>query len=212
MVDYATFIDGFASSPLGRFGDLLPWQLTSQSEHIVSDLLPNLDNDYAVSDGIAIHSTAQVEAGAVLKGPLIIGSGCFVAAGAYLRGGCWLEADNIIGPSCELKSSFLFSRTKLAHFNFVGDSLIGSDCNFEAGAIVANYRNERNGADIRIDSPFGAYETGVAKFGVLAGDGIKVGANAVIAPGAILVRGELVSRLGLIDQWPDNDGRLTQDI
>jgi NDP-sugar pyrophosphorylase family protein len=202
MWAYATFIDGFASSPLGMFGDLLPWQLTSQSERIVSDLLLKLGNDYAVSDSIAIHRTAQLEAGAVLKGPLVIGPGCFVAAGAYLRGGCWLEADNIIGPSCELKSSFLFRATKLAHFNFVGDSLIGAHCNFEAGSIVANYRNERDGADIRIVSPFGAYETGVAKFGLLAGDGVKVGANAVIAPGAILGRGHGVARLALIDQWP----------
>lgn len=202
MWDYAAFIDGFSSSPLARFADLLPWELTSQSETIVSSLLTSDLPDYIVSDGIAVHRSAQVEDGAVLKGPLLIGPRCFIAAGAYLRGGCWLEGDNIIGPSCELKSSFMFQGTKLAHFNFVGDSLIGADCNFEAGSIVANYRNELDGADIRIACPFGAFETGVSKFGLLAGDGVKVGANAAIAPGAILGRGEIVPRLVLIDQWP----------
>jgi UDP-N-acetylglucosamine diphosphorylase / glucose-1-phosphate thymidylyltransferase / UDP-N-acetylgalactosamine diphosphorylase / glucosamine-1-phosphate N-acetyltransferase / galactosamine-1-phosphate N-acetyltransferase len=43
-----------------------------------------------------------------------------------------------MGPGCELKSSFVFRGSKLAHFNFVGDSVIGSDVNLEAEAIVAN--------------------------------------------------------------------------
>ena len=201
-MDYADFIEGFASSPLVQYAQQLPWALTSQSEQIVLSLLTDSQSDFSVAEDIAVHRSAQIEAGAVLKGPLIIGPRCFIAAGAYLRGGCWLEADNIIGPSCELKSSFPFRGTKLAHFNFVGDSLIGAHCNFEAGSIVANYRNERDGADILINSPSGQYETGVAKFGVLAGDRVKLGANAVIAPGAILGRGKIVPRLGLVDQWP----------
>jgi hypothetical protein len=42
----------------------------------------------------------------------------------------------------------------------------------------------------------------------LAGDcqgdhGVRVGANAVIAPGAIMRRGTLIKRLTLLDQRPD---------
>jgi len=39
----------------------------------------------------------------------------------------------ILGPGAELKSSFVFAGTKLAHFNFVGDSVLGEDVNLEAG-------------------------------------------------------------------------------
>ncbi len=91
--------------------------------------------------------------------------------------------------------------SKLAHFNFVGDSLIGEAVNIEAGAIIANYRNELDGADIRIRHEDQVIDTGVSKFGALVGDGCKIGANAVIAPGALLRSHTRVPRLGLIDQF-----------
>ena len=52
------------------------------------------------------------------------------------------EENCIIGPGCELKSSFLFTGSKLAHFNFVGDSVVGARVNLEAGSIIANFQNE----------------------------------------------------------------------
>lgn len=179
-----------------------PWAVTEQCEHFVRRVLANLGPDYERQGDIAIHKTAQVEDGAVLKGAIVIGPNCFIAAGAYLRGGVFLGSDCIVGPSCELKSSFMLDRSKLAHFNFVGDSLLGQGVNIEAGAVIANYRNEFAGADIRILYGDTVIETGVAKFGALVGDGTRIGANAVVAPGALLERGSVVPRLGLVDQFP----------
>lgn len=125
----------------------------------------------------------------------------FVAAGAYLRGGVYLGRQCIAGPSCELKSTFMLDGSKLAHFNFVGDSVIGERVNIEAGAIIANYRNELDGANIRIRHGDAVIETGVNKFGALVGDGCKIGANAVIAPGALLRPDTRIPRLGLVDQF-----------
>ncbi len=79
-----------------------------------------------------------MEAGAQLKGPVFVGAHCFVSATALLRGGVWLCEGCTAGPACELKSSWLGTGSKLAHMNFVGDSVIGRDVNFEAGSIVAN--------------------------------------------------------------------------
>jgi NDP-sugar pyrophosphorylase family protein len=179
-----------------------PWAVTEQCEHFVRRILLTLGPEYERQGNIAIHKTAQVEDGAVLKGAIVIGPNCFIAAGAYLRGGVFLGSDCIVGPSCELKSSFMLDRSKLAHFNFVGDSLLGENVNIEAGAVIANYRNEFAGANIRILHGDTIIETGVAKFGALVGDGTRIGANAVVAPGALLEQGSVVPRLGLIDQYP----------
>ena len=141
-----------------------------------------------------------VEAGAIIKGPAIIGPDCFIAAGAYLRGGCWLEARCVIGPGSELKSSFVFAGSNLAHFNFVGDSILGREVNLEAGAVIANYRNEYAEPTVSFIYNGKRIDTGTEKFGALVGDRTRIGANAVIAPGAILVCGTIVKRLGLIDQ------------
>ena len=180
---------------------LAPWQITQDCETHVRALLAGLGPEYQRHGDIAIHPTATVETGAVLKGAIIIGPNAFVAAGAYLRGGVYLGAHCIVGPSGELKTVFMLDDSKVAHFNFVGDSLLGERVNVEAGAIIANYRNELDGADIRIRYGDGVIETGVSKFGALVGDGCKIGANAVIAPGAVLPVDGRVKRLALVDQF-----------
>lgn len=145
-------------------------------------------------DDIFIHPTSKVEEGAVLKGPIYIGPNCFIGAHAYLRGGVYLIGNNSVGPGCELKSVILFPNTNLAHFNFIGDSIIGSNVNFEAGSIVANHFNERTNKEIF---------PGVTKFGALVGDNCKIGANAVLSPGTILERNTVVDRQELVKSRRD---------
>jgi bifunctional N-acetylglucosamine-1-phosphate-uridyltransferase/glucosamine-1-phosphate-acetyltransferase GlmU-like protein len=195
------YIAGFAAWGPAQWQGQSPWQLTAQSAALVRTLLAGLERDaFVVTEEIAIHRTATVEPGAVLKGPLIVGPGCFVAASAYLRGGCWLDANCIVGPGAELKSSFVFAGSKLAHFNFVGDSILGRGVNLEAGAIVCNYRNERADKEIRVRIGDQRVATGVDKFGALIGDGARLGANAVVAPGALLAAATVVPRAALLDQ------------
>lgn len=192
------------TSPLAPFASLLPWQLVGDVARIVRQWIATLPAEEYVIDGdVAIHRTATVEAGAVLKGPLIVGPVCFIAAGAYLRGGNWLDRGCSLGPGVELKSSFVFADAKLAHFNFVGDSIVGRNVNLEAGSIVANYRNERADKEIRVRIDGVLFATGVEKFGALIGDGVRIGANAVTAPGALLRPGAVVQRAQLLDQELD---------
>jgi NDP-sugar pyrophosphorylase family protein len=197
----AAFIAGFSSSPLGRWTDDKPWQITSRASAIVNDFIAGLrEPEFRVSGSVAVHRSATVETGAIIKGPVMIGPGCFVASGAYLRAGVWLGEGCVVGPSAELKSSFMFAGSKLAHFNFVGDSILGSDVNLEAGSIVANHRNERADKEIRVRQAGTLRGTGVEKFGALIGDRVRIGANAVIAPGSLLLPGQAVPRLALVDQ------------
>ncbi len=198
------FIESFAMSPLARWSASAPWELTRESEAIVRSLLGALPAaEFIISNAVAVHRTAIVEPGAVLKGPLIVGPHCFVAAGAYLRGGNWIAERCTFGPGAELKSSFVFAGTKLAHFNFVGDSILGADVNLEAGSIVCNYRNEREDKEIRVRLGHELHRTGCQKFGALIGDHGRIGANAVLAPGAILRSGTIVRRASVWDDEVD---------
>lgn len=197
----ASFVESITTSPLREWAQLPPWEITANATSIVRTLLDQTDlRDYLVTDEVAVHRSAVVETGATLKGPLLLGPNCFVAAGAYLRGGNWVAADCIFGPGAELKSSFVFPKTKLAHFNFVGDSILGEDVNLEAGSIVCNYRNERDDKDILVRLDGALRRTGVQKFGALVGDHARIGANATLAPGALLRRGTVIGRTALCDQ------------
>ncbi len=195
MIRLADFIAGLPLSPLAPWAEWAPWTLVTQAPVIVRQLLAELPAaEYTIDNEVAIHRTAIVEPGALLKPPLIIGAHCFIASGALLRGSCWVDAQCIVGPGAELKTSFVFSGSKLAHFNFVGDSVLGHGINLEAGSIVANYRNERDDKEIQVRVEGGLQRTGCNKFGALLGDQCRIGANAVLAPGAVLKPNSVVGR------------------
>jgi hypothetical protein len=78
----------FRASALGEFADSAPWELTLNAATVMERLLNRLADGYAISGTVALHHTATVEDGAVVKGPAIIGPHSFIAAGAYVRGGC----------------------------------------------------------------------------------------------------------------------------
>ncbi len=201
QVDIGDFIESWRSS---RFfaSNRAPWALTASAPELISRAIASLTPDFDTRNDVAVHRTAVVESGAVVKAPAIIGPRAFVASSAYLRGGVVLDEDCTVGPACELKTTFLFPRAKVAHLSFVGDSILGSDVNVEAGAIIANYRNEMDDKRIRIVREGFIIDTGVEKFGALVGDGAKIGANTTIAPGALIARGRRVPRLSRIDQHP----------
>lgn len=200
MTRVRDFVGEIANTALAQLANFTPWHLTTNAPDIIRQLTITCGADYELRDEVAIHRSAVVEIGALIKGATLIGPGCFVASSALVRGGCWLERDCILGPAVELKSSFMFAGSKIAHLSFVGDSVIGADVNIEAGAIVANYRNELVDKKIRIRMGGAIIDTGVDKFGALIGDGSRIGANAVIAPGALLAPGKIVPRLALVDQ------------
>lgn len=181
--------------------ELPPWRLTQLVTEHLHQLIHSLSgDDYLIADGVATHRTAIIEQNVTLKPPVIAGPDCFIAANAYLRGGVWLIGKNCIGPGCEIKSSVLFPRANLAHFNFIGDSVIGSRVNFEAGSITANHFNEKDEKEITVILKGKKVRTGTTKFGSLVGDGCRIGANAVLSPGTVLAPGKVVRRLELVDQ------------
>jgi bifunctional N-acetylglucosamine-1-phosphate-uridyltransferase/glucosamine-1-phosphate-acetyltransferase GlmU-like protein len=195
-------LEDFVAWPDGpAFGDTPPWKICVDAVALVRSAIERQPRSYRMlREGIAVHETATIEDGAILKAPCIIGAKCFVAAYAYLRDGVWLGDGVTVGPSVEIKSSLIGPGSSAAHFNFVGNSILGADVNLEAGAILANYRNESADKEIVCAMGGAAIRTGCEKFGALVGDGCRIGANAVLAPGTILPRGAVVPRLTLIDQ------------
>ena len=201
------FVGSLSASALAPWASSAPWELTGHSEAVVRRLLSDVPrSEFTISNEIALHISAAVESGAVLKGPLILGPRSFAASGAYLRGGNWVAEGCILGPGAELKSSFLFAGTKLAHFNFVGDSILGTGVNLEAGSIICNCRNERANQEIRVRIGGTLHPTGCQKFGAVVGDHCRIGANAVLAPGVLLMPDSVVPRASLRD-----DERIERD-
>lgn len=198
MIDISRYI--------ARFAVMFPtlpdsiWHLPGRAEGIISERARSLSSDFVQRGNSWIHHSATVEEQVVMKGPIIIGPRCFIGAHAYLRGGVLLDEEVVIGPGCEVKSSFLFRKSALAHFNFAGDSIIGENVNLEAGSILANHYNERADKTILSMISGSVIQLPVTKFGALIGDGTRIGANAVLSPGTVLEPRSVVKRLELVEQ------------
>ena len=198
-VELRRYLPSAASGQFAALLDEAPWAITSGAETIIKRAAKSLAG-FVIEDGVAVHRRATVERGATIKPPAIIRQGAFVAAGAYLRGGVFLDDDCIVGPNCEVRSTFMLAGSRIAHLSFVGDSILGAGVNVEAGAVIANTRNERDDKRISIRLGDGLIATGVEKFGALVGESAQIGAGAVIAPGALIEPGATVARLSLLDQ------------
>ncbi|PCJ52294.1 MAG: LpxA family transferase [Planctomycetota bacterium] len=180
---------------------MLPWEATASLDSIIQNLLNKIDDSqFKINDNQAIHNTATIEYNAQLKGPMIIGANCFVANGCLLRNGIILNENCSVGHCSEVKTSILFSNCRIAHFNFVGDSIVGNDVNIESGAVLANYRDELDDKEIYVTYKNQKIATNVQKFGAIVGDQSKIGANAVLAPGTILDKNSIVKRGESLDQ------------
>jgi UDP-N-acetylglucosamine diphosphorylase / glucose-1-phosphate thymidylyltransferase / UDP-N-acetylgalactosamine diphosphorylase / glucosamine-1-phosphate N-acetyltransferase / galactosamine-1-phosphate N-acetyltransferase len=177
-----------------------PWLITQQLEILLQEKIKTLDGNFKISGNVAIHHTARIEEHAIIKGPAVIAAQCFIASHAYLRGGVFLGESVSLGPGCEVKTSIILSNSSLAHFNFAGDSIIGSHVNMEAGAVIANHYNERDDKEISVMLEGKLFRTGAKKFGAMIGDHSRIGANAVLSPGTILEPHSIVKRLTLVEQ------------
>ncbi|WP_158855933.1 DapH/DapD/GlmU-related protein [Lunatibacter salilacus] len=199
MMTIDRYVQGFPDIFLQE-ASLHPWEITDTLEEIIFRKLGELGEDYNIENKVAIHKTAIIEQGVALKGSIIISENCFIGANAYLRGPIFLGSSVKIGPSSEIKQSIVFSHSAIAHFNYVGNSILGSQVNLEAGSICANHYNERQDKRIFVSLGGIVIDTKTEKFGSIIGDNSRVGANAVLSPGTILEKNSVVKRLELIEQ------------
>ena len=164
-----------------------PWESLAGLSDLVLSMGKNLpSSEYEEREkGIWVHRSARVVATAVLIAPVIIGPGSFVGHSAFVRNGVIVGADCSIGTSVEIKNSILFDNVEIAHFNYVGDSIIGYHAHFGAGAIVSNVKSDYSNIVIRGEDDF---ETGNWKLGAMVGDHVEVGCNSVLNPGTVIGR------------------------
>lgn len=178
------------------------WQAVKYPWHLLS-LLPTL---LPASGKPKIHATATIHKTAVIEGPVIIGKNVKVLAHASVIGPCTIGDGTIVannalvrgssvGKNCVIGYSTEIARSILGenvwtHMNYVGDSVIGSDIAFGAGATTGNLRLDEG----RIYSVVRGekVDTQRTKFGCVIGDGCRIGAAVVTNPGVKIGRGTFV--------------------
>jgi bifunctional UDP-N-acetylglucosamine pyrophosphorylase/glucosamine-1-phosphate N-acetyltransferase len=161
-----------------------PWDMLEANATLL-DLLDS-HNAGTIEEGVSLHGSVIIGEGSIVKsgtyieGPCIIGRNCRIGPHAYIRGATSIGDDCHIGHCSELKNSIIMSGTKIPHFNYIGDSVIASGCNFGAGTKIANLRHDH--ANVKVCGK----DTRRKKFGAIIGDGVQFGINCSINVGSMI--------------------------
>lgn len=195
-------LDAYAHKEL-FFGVTNAWEaLRRLNAYLKERIKPGIRGEvepgaHIFGDDVEIAEGAKVEAGAYIRGPVIIGPGTEVRHGAYVRGNVITGSKCVIGHDTECKGAIFLDHSKAAHFAYVGDSILGNDVNLGAGTKLANLKVVEGEVDVI--SPEGRpVATGLRKLGAILGDGVELGCNTVSSPGTVVGKGTLVYPLASI--------------
>ena len=139
---------------------------------------------------VHVEEGAIVEPHVHLIGPCIIESKATIRSHAYVREYTWMMTESLLGHASESKHSLFLPGAKAPHFNYVGDSILGSNVNLGAGVKLSNLRNDGQHIGIWLDDV--RRETGLRKFGAILGDNAQLGCNVVTNPGTVLGKSSMV--------------------
>ncbi|MDR1457038.1 MAG: UDP-N-acetylglucosamine diphosphorylase [Puniceicoccales bacterium] len=143
-----------------------------------------------IAGRVFIHPTATVAPFATILGPAHIGAHTEIRPGALIRGNCIIGERCVIGGGCEIKNVLILDGTRIAHFNYAGDSILGNGSHLGAGAIISNLRFDEKEVTFHYGTDL--HPTFLRKIGAFLGDAAQVGCNGVLQPGTILGRKSIV--------------------
>ncbi len=133
---------------------------------------------------ISIGKGTVIEPGAYIQGPCIIGENCQIRHGAYIRGDVLIGDGCVVGHDTEVKHSIFLNGACAAHFNYVGDTILGNAVNLGAGVKCANLRLDHQSVFVTYGGE--RINTGLKKMGAIVGDGAQIGCNCVVNPGTLI--------------------------
>ncbi len=141
-----------------------------------------IGEDCRIESGSVVHSS-RLGRGVTLRSSRIMDSqladGCDAGPFAHVRGGCVLDKSVHVGTNTERKNARVGAESKMGHFSYVGDAVLGRDVNVGAGCVFANF-DGKNKHESRIGNKvfLGSNSTLVAP--VTIGDRAVIGAGAVV--------------------------------
>ena len=167
-------------------GKTYPWEVLEGIGDFIRALgptLPPVEFDHPAED-VWIAKDAKVFPSAYIGGPCIIDHEAEVRHCAFIRGSAIVGKKAVVGNSVELKNVVLFDYVQTPHYNYVGDSVLGSHAHMGAGSITSNVKSDKTLVVIREGEE--QVPTGRKKVGAILGDYVEVGCNSVLNPGTVI--------------------------
>jgi bifunctional UDP-N-acetylglucosamine pyrophosphorylase/glucosamine-1-phosphate N-acetyltransferase len=174
---------------IGRPWDLLEanrWILARMSHRITGFV----ENGAHLIGPVSVAETARIRSGAYIEGPALIDEESDIGPNCYIRPYTSIGKKVRIGNACEIKASIVMDGTHIGHLSYIGDSIVGENCNVAAGTITANYRLDAGPVKMLVKDT--VIDSGRRKLGAILGDNVKTGINALFMPGVKVGNGSWV--------------------
>ena len=165
-----------------------PWDLLEANKEILEKIDGKIEGDIeknvTIKGKVIVGEGSIIMSGSYIEGPVIIGKNCKIGPNCYIRPYTSIGNNCHIGNACEVKNSIIMDGSNVPHQNYVGDSVIGSNCNLGAGTKVANLRLDKKNISVYLNGK--KIDTGRRKLGVIMGDNVQTGINSMLNVGTIV--------------------------
>lgn len=191
-----------------------PWDLLVANESALENQTPvtkgKIEPGAHLDENVTVEEGALIRSGAYIEGPAYIGKNSDIGPNCYIRPHTSMGENVRIGNAVEVKNSIIMDNTHAAHHTYIGDSIVGHNCNFGSGTKVGNLRLDAGNVIMTLRDRL--TDTGRRKLGVVLGDnvqtginsminpGVKAGPNSAIGPGAVLYEDLPPNRCILVEQ------------
>lgn len=163
----------------------LIWDLLEANKWTLERARPKIQGEIEDSahlkGSVIVEDNARIRSGVYIEGPVRIGEDSDIGPNCFIRPYTSIGKRVRIGNACEIKNCIILDKTHIGHLSYFGDSIIGENCNFGAGTVIANFRF--NGQPVKMQVKDSVSDTGRRKLGVVVGDDTKTGVNVSIMPG-----------------------------
>ena len=165
-----------------------PWHLLDVNTGLIKNIVKNIggkvEKNTRLKGDILIGENTVVMDGSYIEGPVVIGKDCKIGPNCYIRPYTSIGNGCHVGNACEIKNSIIMDHTNVPHHNYVGDSVIGQNCNLGSGTKIANLRLDKKSINTTLNDEH--VDTKKRKLGVIMGDNVQTGINSMINAGSLI--------------------------
>lgn len=190
-----------------------PWELLKCNadflEKMKDDIQGEIEENVTIHGPVHLGKNSIIRSGCYIQGPVFIGDNCDVGPNTYLRPNACLCNNVNVGNAVEIKNSIIMDGTNVNHLSYVGDSVIGVNCNLGAGTNLANLRFDDKHVKVTVKGE--RIDSGLRKLGAIFGDGVKTGINTSVNPGVKIGNGTFINAGCVIYQDIDSFSLVTTE-
>jgi len=165
-----------------------PWHMLDANEEILKKIDKKiegiLEKNTTIKGKIIVGKNSTIMSGSCIEGPVVIGENCKIGPNCYIRPYASIGNDCHVGNGCEVKNSIIMNNSNVPHQNYVGDSIIGENCNLGAGTKIANLRLDKKNIKVILNGRI--IDTKRRKLGSIMGDNVQTGINSSLNVGVII--------------------------